>query len=71
MKRKEVMQKQAEKIHMMLEKEKNNYEKLLQNKSQLQNEKEELNHFVLENQVRLVGKANLKESSVNLNRLNA
>lgn len=69
--RQEVMNKQAHKLHDMVENEQKKYHKLLQNKSKLNHEKDQRRMHILELQQSLMGRADLKDTSVNLNRLNA
>lgn len=70
-KRKETMEKHARELHKMIMKQEKNYQALLHNKKVLDDEKNEKNNYVLEYQLSLLGRANLKENSVTLNRLNA
>jgi hypothetical protein len=69
--RSQVFEKRAETYSKLILREQENYNKLLTNKNKLHGSKAEINQFVLAYQSDRFGKANLKEHSVNLNRLNA
>jgi hypothetical protein len=69
--RNQVLEKRAETYHRLVLREQENYEKHLKNRNKLQKTKQELNQFVLSYQSDRIGKASLKDHSINLNRLNA
>lgn len=52
-------------------KEEKNFERYLKHKNELQKEQEEIASLLLERQGHIIEKANLKDSSVYLNKLNA
>ena len=71
LRRNQAIEKRSSNYKKLLNKEEHNYENLLKNQSKLTKQKQELNKFVLEYQSDRINRANLKEHSVGLNRLNA
>ena len=69
--RNEVLEKRAETYHKQLIKEQEHNKNHIKNRNNLQKSKQELNQFVLSYQSDRIGKASLKDHSINLNRLNA
>lgn len=69
--RAEVLEKNAMKIKAILKKEERNYERFLANKNGLNMEHDDYKGLLLERQGRLIERANLKDSTVYLNKLNA
>jgi hypothetical protein len=69
--RNEVQRKNEMKIKAILAKEEKNYERFLKHKNELQKEQTEIAALLLERQGHILEKANLKDSTVYLNKLNA
>jgi hypothetical protein len=69
--RNEVLEKRAETYHKQLLKEQEHNKNHIKNRNKLEKTKQELNQFVLSYQSDRIGKASLKDHSINLNRLNA
>jgi hypothetical protein len=67
----EVQLKNEIKIKSIIMKEEKNFERYLKHKNELLKEQEEIALLLLERQGHIIEKANLKDSSVNLNKLNA
>jgi len=67
----EVQIKNELKIKSIIMKEEKNFERYLKHKNELQKEQEEIASLLLERQGHIIEKANLKDSSVYLNKLNA
>ncbi len=69
--KKETMEKHAQEIHKMIEKQNNNYEKILHNQNENLKIKEKRNLLLLEYQLSHSGRAKQKEDEVILSRFNA
>jgi hypothetical protein len=65
-----LMEKQHEKLLQMSAKEREKYEKLLHSKHNINEDRDRKMHVLLETQHSLIGRSNLKDSSISLNRTN-
>lgn len=68
--RMQITEKHAQKLQNFAMKEKEKYDKFLENRHSLRQEREYRQKDLLETQVNLIGRSNLKESSITLNRIN-
>jgi hypothetical protein len=66
----ELSERQSQKLHEMINKEKKKYHRVIENKQDLYKDKEESKHYLLENQLNILEKTNMKEESITLNRQN-